>query len=424
MTIATTGTDKSGTSNSFDVTAGSLDHIVISPDTATIATGASQTYTAEAFDSGDNSLGDVTNDTTFEIVAGAGGSWAANVYTSEEIGTWIVTGTYSGKSDTATLTVTTASSLDHIVISPDTASIAAGDSQAYTAEAFDPGDNSLGNVTNDTTFEIVAGAGGSWAANVYTSENAGTWTVTGTYSGKSDTATLTVTTAGSLPPTVSIDSPKDRYFTTDSTVTIEGTVVAIPALSEVTLTVNGASKSTTVSNGAFSKKVFLRKGVNTITVSASNLAGSDSDSITVSRNSEPVVNITSPLDGAIFQTTLITIEGTIDALPGITEATLTLNGTTSTITVTDGAFSQAVNLVGGENAIVVSATNVAGAGTSTTITATLIKETAPTPLPSPTPSPSPSPPPSSTTNWWLIGGILGGIALIALVVVKMFLRRY
>ncbi len=422
VTIATTGTDKSGTSNSFAVTAGSLDHIVISPDTASITAGDSQTYTAEAFDQYDNSLGDVTNDATFEIVTEAGGSWAANVYTSENAGTWTVTGTYSGKSGTATLTVIEGP-LDHIVISPDTASIAAGDSQTYTAEAFNQYDNSLGDVTNDTTFEIVTEAGGSWAVDVYTSENAGTWTVTGTYSDKSGTATLTVI-EGVLPPTVSIDSPKDRYLTTDSTVTVEGTVVAIPALSEATLTVNGKSRTITVSDGAFSKKVTLVKGDNTITVSASNLTDTDSDSITVTRNSKPVVDITSPMDGAIFQATLITVDGTVDALPGVTEATLTLNGNISTITVTDGKFSETVNLVDGENTIVVSATNVAGAGTSTTITATQNKETAPTPLPPPTPPPSPPPPPSSTTNWWLIGGILGGIALIAFVVVRKFVRRY
>ena len=426
VAIATTGADKSGTSNSFAVTAGSLDHIVISPDTATIIAGGTQTYTAEAFDQYDNSLGDVTNDTTFEIEAGAGGSWAANVYTSENIGTWTVTGTYSGKSDTATLTVTTAGSLDYIVISPGTATIAAGETKTYTAEAFDQYNNSLGDVTDDATFEIEAGADGSWAANVYTSENIGTWTVTGTYSSKSDTATLTATTAGSLPPTVSIASPRDGYSTTHRTVTVEGEVVATPALSEATLTVNDESQTITVSNGAFSKTVTLYEGKNTITVS--NLAGTVSDSITVTRNSKPVADITSPMDGTIFQATQITVEGTIDALPGVTEATLTLNGSISTITVTDGKFSQAVNLVDGENKIVVFATNVAGVGISPTITVTLNKE-APSPS-SPSPPSSPPPPsppssPSSTLNWWLIiGGILGGIALITLVVYRKFLRRY
>ncbi|MCJ7769402.1 MAG: Ig-like domain-containing protein, partial [Dehalococcoidales bacterium] len=83
--------------------------------------------------------------------------------------------------------------INYIIISPDTATVTAGSSQAYTAEAFDAFGNSLGNITSGTSFSIQGGAGGSWSANVYTSENAGTWTVTGTYGGKTDTALLTVT---------------------------------------------------------------------------------------------------------------------------------------------------------------------------------------------------------------------------------------
>ena len=92
------------------VTAGKLHHIVISPaDPAAIKTGETQTYTAEAFDADNISLGDVTSDTKFTIEKGAKGKWDKknkNVYTSEKAGTWEVTGEYSKKiKDTATLTV-------------------------------------------------------------------------------------------------------------------------------------------------------------------------------------------------------------------------------------------------------------------------------------------------------------------------------
>src|SRR3989339_66842 len=66
------------------------------------------------------------------------------------------------------------------------ASMTAGATQAYAAEAFDQYDNSLGMVTGSTVFSISVGAGGSWSGAVYTSDNAGTWTVTGEYSGKYD----------------------------------------------------------------------------------------------------------------------------------------------------------------------------------------------------------------------------------------------
>jgi len=92
------------------VTAGKLHHIVISPaDPAAIKTGETQTYTAEAFDADNISLGDVTSDTEFKIEKDAKGKWDKknkNVYTSEKAGTWEVTGEYSKKiKDTATLTV-------------------------------------------------------------------------------------------------------------------------------------------------------------------------------------------------------------------------------------------------------------------------------------------------------------------------------
>ncbi|MDM7998689.1 MAG: hypothetical protein QUS33_01480, partial [Dehalococcoidia bacterium] len=187
------------------VSPGALHHIVISPDTATILAGDNQTYTAEAFDLGNNSLGDVTGSTLFSIDAAAGGSWAANVYTSAKSGSWTVTGTYSSLSDTASLVVNPGSA-HHIVISPDTAIIVAGSTQTYNARSFDQFDNLIADVTNITGFSIDPGAGGSWAANVYTSQTAGTWTVTGTYGPLTDTATLSVVASSASYIIISPDS--------------------------------------------------------------------------------------------------------------------------------------------------------------------------------------------------------------------------
>ncbi|MBL7065460.1 MAG: hypothetical protein ISS49_14805, partial [Anaerolineae bacterium] len=46
--------------------------------------------------------------------------------------------------------------------------------------------------TPEAVYAIESGAGGLWADNVYTSEFAGTWTVTATVDSTSDTAVLTV----------------------------------------------------------------------------------------------------------------------------------------------------------------------------------------------------------------------------------------
>jgi hypothetical protein len=68
----------------------------------------------------------------------------------------------------------------YIIISPDTASITAGENQAYTAMAYDNEGNAL-DITMETSFSIDKDAGGRWAFNNYTSENTGTWKVTGLY---------------------------------------------------------------------------------------------------------------------------------------------------------------------------------------------------------------------------------------------------
>jgi hypothetical protein len=189
-TYTVTGTYSGMTDTaSLTVNAGALDHIVISPATATITAGGSQSYTAEAYDGYGNHWS-VTGSTAFDY---DGTSCSGNSCTPAGPGTYTVTGTYSGMTDTASLTVN-AGGLHHIVISPATATITAGGSQSYTAEAFDTGNNSLGDVTASTDFDYDGTACSGASCGPTT---AGTYTVTGTYSGMTDTASLTVN-AGAL----------------------------------------------------------------------------------------------------------------------------------------------------------------------------------------------------------------------------------
>jgi sporulation protein YlmC with PRC-barrel domain len=137
------------------VNIGELSEIVISPDTATVTAGNAQAYTAQAFDAYGNLLGDVTANTNFSVVEeGHGGSWAANRYLAHTAGTWTVRGTYRGLTNDAKLNVKPGE-LSYIVITPKTAVVNAGNEIAFTAEAFDAYDNSLGDVSDDTTFTIV-----------------------------------------------------------------------------------------------------------------------------------------------------------------------------------------------------------------------------------------------------------------------------
>ena len=152
-----------------------LDHLVLSPSGATIAAGGSQAYTAQGFDAYGNSLGDVTSGTTFTI--GGGGSCNGYSCTSTAPGDYTVTGTDGTVTGTATLHVTPGP-LDHLVLSPADATVAAGVSQAYTAQGFDAYGNSLGDVTSGTI--LTTSGFGSCTGNSCMATSPGTVWVSGT----------------------------------------------------------------------------------------------------------------------------------------------------------------------------------------------------------------------------------------------------
>ena len=186
------------------MTAAALDHIVISPASATIAAGGSQAYTAEGFDSSDNSLGDVTASTTFSI-APNGSCSGDDVH--RDRGRVAHGDRQRRRGDGHRLAERDRrAALDHLVLSPASATITAGGSQAYTAEGRDQYDNSLGDVTASTTFSIAPN--GSCTGASCTASVAGAHTVTGTKSGKTGTASLQVTAGAARPHR---DQPRERH---------------------------------------------------------------------------------------------------------------------------------------------------------------------------------------------------------------------
>jgi len=247
-----TGNDGGKTATaSLNVTVGPLDHLALSPASASISSGGSQAYTAQGRDQYDNSLGDMTSTTTFSIVPD--GSCAAETCTASVAGTHTVTGTKSGKSGTATLVVTASGSLDHLVIRPTTASIAAGGSRAYTAEGFDAANNSLGDVTASTTFAILPD--GSCAANVCTATAAGTHTVTGDNAGKTSTVTLSVTAGAAdhlalSPASASITAGGSQAYTAQSVDQYGNPLGDVTATTTFSISPNGSCTGATCTASA------------------------------------------------------------------------------------------------------------------------------------------------------------------------------
>src|SRR5947208_13989771 len=116
------------------VNAGPLDHLVLSPASGSITAGGSQAYTAQGRDRFENSLGDVTAATTFSIAPD--GSCTGASCTASASGTHTVTGSDGGATGTAGLQVNPAG-LDHLVLSPGSASVTAGVGWAFAAQGRD-----------------------------------------------------------------------------------------------------------------------------------------------------------------------------------------------------------------------------------------------------------------------------------------------
>lgn len=99
------------------------------------------------------------------------------------------------------------------------------------------------------------------------------------YDGNAASAKTVTFKVDTVPPTLSVASPAEGLITNNATLTVAGTTNDVTS-SPVTLTVNGTAV-TVGSDGAFSTKIALTNGSNTITVIATDSAGK---STTVTRH--------------------------------------------------------------------------------------------------------------------------------------------
>lgn len=207
-----------------------VDTVIISSedDVEDVVAGTDLNLTAEARDI----YGNIITDDVTEFVW-CDNATAPGIFNQEIAGDYDIMASYNGvESNTITITVE-AGDLYSIEISPDESTVDTGDSQTYTAVAYDEYGNEIGYVTADTIWSIEDGAGGNWTANVYTSENIGTWTVTGTYENKTDTAELTVEDVHiplNYTLTIEAEVGGDTNPSPDTYTYVEGTIVTIEAI--------------------------------------------------------------------------------------------------------------------------------------------------------------------------------------------------
>ena len=163
------------------------------------------------------------------------------------------TGTYGSFADDASLTVN-AGGLNHITITPQSSTIALGDSQTYTVEGFDAYGNSRGDLTSTTTFAITPN--GSCTANICTASVSGLHSVRAQKGAATATATLQ---GGAVSPAIASISPTTGKVSGSVVITgsgfIDTTDVAFSSVSATFVIDSDTQITATVPNGALTGKI-------------------------------------------------------------------------------------------------------------------------------------------------------------------------
>jgi hypothetical protein len=256
VTITATDNTHSGTSNSLTINPGVATQLAVSSGASQVA-GIAFSVSVTAKDAYNNTAtgytGTVAITSTDNLAV-----LPANMVLTNGVGSFTITLETAGSQsitamDTKTssitgsqtsITVTHASAVANVAISPVGSLVTAGLSKTYLATASDLYGNSW-DVTSATSWNISSGAGGSWSGNVYTSATAGSWTVTGTYASKAYTTSLTVNPAA-------LDHFVFNTVATQTTGSAFNITVTAEDASGNTVISYGGTPSLTVSSGTIS----------------------------------------------------------------------------------------------------------------------------------------------------------------------------
>ncbi len=227
---------------------------------------AGDTTVATVVDKNGNIITAVAN---VYIQAGAGGSWAGNVYSSQKVGTWVVTATYGPLGDTENLVVNRGAVAD-VQISPDASTIASNQTQTYTVQASDGQGNTWAPDAAEVTW--TTDGAGSFLGNTYTPDAADEGATVDNYATvdgvDSNHAALTVNPASGAGLILAWDKDDQNFYLCSNPADPQSADVAglIPAANGA-YTVNGVC--VTVSGYAGNRSVTINNShhvVNTLQV--------------------------------------------------------------------------------------------------------------------------------------------------------------
>ncbi len=178
-----------------------VDHINVAPVAPSIQVGATQQFTATAFDASNQPIPGVTFTWSSGTPATATIS-STGLATGAAVGTSVITATSGSVSGTSTLTVTAAQQVvvDRVVVSPVDPSIVLGATVQFSARAFDAANVDVSGSVAFVWSSGTAATASVSAAGLATGLAAGSSVISATAGGKTGTSTLTVTVPN-LPPT-------------------------------------------------------------------------------------------------------------------------------------------------------------------------------------------------------------------------------
>lgn len=207
------------------------------------------------------------------------------------------------------------------------------------------------NISLNGAPPITVPANGTWSQNITLSEGLNNILITAQNIGNSDTITSVDVTLDTVPPVIGVAGSPNNSVVTSPLQTISGFVRDTGATT-VTVSVNGVSQTVPVVNGFFNTVATLTPGVNTITVSAADLAGNqtaiDTRTLTLDPGSPPLgistpagTTVTSPTyaisgnapAGATVVITVNRFDQNTGTLIPVTSSNATVNGTTWSATL-------------------------------------------------------------------------------------------
>jgi hypothetical protein len=349
--------------NSVTVTSGALAAIHVTPDSVSIAAGATQQYVAAGVDAHGNAV--AIPDRVWSVAAGGGTIDTSGLFTAGAAGTYAhtVTATSGSMSGTASVTVTSVfgpvASIE-IVLNPGTVGV--GGTKQYTVVGKDA-DGNIVPVVPAPVWSVVAGGGtidpstGLFTAGTVAGDFVNTiHVVSGSFSASvsititaGDLATITVT-----PGSVSLAGGATQQYTAVGKDAHNNVVTITPAW-----TIAAGGGTIDGSTGLFTAGTTAGDFTNTVTATSGTISGTAS--VTVTSGVLASITVTpssqSLAAGAQQQFTAVGHDadnnvvsitptwsvaaggGTIDASTGLFTAGTTAGTFTNTVTATSGAIA-------------------------------------------------------------------------------------